>query len=140
MSRVKYVTKYFNQLKKHENYEHEKLDSNESDKSFKSPEPKLLKDQYKHAEKECQQCGKRFSGKISLKSHIKNIHEIERELKKCHYCNETFRFEVGLKSHIKTVHSKKKSDPGCDQCDQKFKTRQDLQSHMRNVHSGWKCE
>ena len=70
----------------------------------------------------CGQCGKEFSRRYRLTSHIANIHEKQR---KCKFCEEIFTSKETLKAHVKQSHPRSQSEVleihTCPQCGKQFK-------------------
>ena len=56
----------------------------------------------------CDQCGKYFSTPRNLKTHIKHIHEGQKN-HKCDQCDKAFSQIVNLKTHIKSIHEREKN-------------------------------
>ena len=54
----------------------------------------------------CPTCDKTISEKGSLKRHIRQVHEGEKEIKKgkCHICNKKFSKLKTMKEHVTMVH------------------------------------
>lgn len=79
----------------------------------------------------CDMCGERFKLKLSLKNHLKRVHNFEEEEKVfCTVCNRGFATEQGLRAHINSrVHEGQK----CQYCSEIF-TPEYLKTHLRDVH------
>ncbi|XP_044731744.1 gastrula zinc finger protein XlCGF57.1-like [Chrysoperla carnea] len=126
----------------------------------KSVTKKYLDDHLEiHKEREkmtCDKCSKTFISELTLKRHIKEIHDNERNhlcnicghglrtasklrihlLKHsnerpfaCDRCEKKFLRLAGLKDHIARVHSF-----GCKRCNKSFKDRESWKSHIKEVH------
>ena len=77
----------------------------------------------------CKSCGKCFTQKSSLKTHVKTVHKLfESES-----CSESFIQANVFKNHIKAMHKKVKLKT-CDSCDKSFSTPIGLKLHKRTVH------
>merc|ERR1739838_931957 len=63
----------------------------------------------------CNTCGKCFTSKGSLNSHIKSVHNINSRYE-CDVCDKIFNKRCNLKQHVKAVHNKIKSFV-CTECD-----------------------
>ena len=89
----------------------------------------------------CEQCGKTFTRHESLKVHIESIHEgIKKFI--CQICNHPWSSKKNLDVHVKTVHEKIK-DQICELCGKAFGTASEVKKHKRNIHEGirpYKCE
>ena len=93
----------------------------------------------------CSKCPNIYFSKLSLRFHIRTIHEgkiipkkITRE-RKCPHCDKTFLRVASYQEHIKSKHEN--TTPfKCDQCNRSFGTRTRFKTHKTNVHSRVKCE
>ena len=79
----------------------------------------------------CKLCGKNFSRKGNLKTHIKFVHEGIKE-HKCNLCGKSFTSSKDLKRHTKAVHELIK-DQKCNYCGKSYS---DAGKHVRTVHQG----
>ena len=52
----------------------------------------------------CPECGKVFSNELSLKLHLRNVHQPVKSM--CSQCGKEYPNEVSLKKHIQCVHEK----------------------------------
>ncbi|KAF7280319.1 hypothetical protein GWI33_006230 [Rhynchophorus ferrugineus] len=79
----------------------------------------------------CDMCGDRFKLKLSLKNHLKRVHNFEEEEKVfCDVCKRGFASEQGLRAHINSrVHEGQK----CQYCSEVF-TDEYMKNHLRDVH------
>ena len=66
----------------------------------------------------CETCGASYRSAVSLKRHIKNIHEGKKD-HKCDACGKSYIDICGLKKHIIMVHEGRK-DHCCDYCGKAF--------------------
>lgn len=80
----------------------------------------------------CQLCGKRFSRKFNLNTHIKCVHSDEKDYI-CSFCNRAFNHSSNLRKHIKTVHSSDKPFR-CQVCSKSFKHVGAMKGHVRVIH------
>ena len=80
----------------------------------------------------CHLC-ERFVGKVSLRSHIKRMHE--KSPGQCDHCGKEFENELKLKTHVDNVHLKKKVDESemCQICNKLMKKYR-MKVHMKRVH------
>lgn len=102
---------------------------------------KHRRDEYKL---ECDVCGSKFLLNYDLKRHMIK-HSSYRQFS-CEQCQQRFKTEVSLKSHIKVLHNQKhlKLDRtfNCQFCERSYFHQRHLQYHMRK-HTGdqrYKCE
>ena len=71
---------------------------------------------------------------ISVKSHVKSIHEgIKQHV--CDKCDSAFSRPHDLKRHTETVHEGLKRYL-CDKCDKAFTQQKHLKRHVESVHLG----
>jgi len=80
----------------------------------------------------CELCGKQFSRKFNLNTHIKCVHSDEKDYV-CNFCNRAFNHSSNLRKHVKTVHSGGKP-LSCPVCDKSFKTVGAMKGHIRVIH------
>lgn len=83
----------------------------------------------------CPTCGKRFSRKFNLNTHIKCVHSDDKDYL-CKFCQRAFNHSSNLRKHIKTVHGQEDRLP-CPECNKPFKHKEALKSHLRVIHG--KC-
>lgn len=79
----------------------------------------------------CELCGKNFTKKSRLKSHIDTFHENVRKFQ-CSHCDKAFKAKVHLDHHL-LQHSGEKPFK-CSQCGDSFRHKLSLISHQR-IHS-----
>ena len=79
----------------------------------------------------CEFCGKLFTQKGTLKSHIGFIHEMSKKEHKCGYCGKSCGSKRYMKIHIDVVHEGKTYD--CDTCGKSFATEGVLNKHKLKV-------
>ncbi|GFT90279.1 hypothetical protein NPIL_423671 [Nephila pilipes] len=79
----------------------------------------------------CSVCSKLFTGKRSLKTHMR-IH-MEKKQVTCETCGESFTTKGCLKNHMK-MHSEKIPFT-CDTCGRKFPKKSNLKIHIDSVHN-----
>jgi hypothetical protein len=85
----------------------------------------------------CQHCGKSFSLKCGLQTHIKGVHgkNIAGEYRfKCDKCDYTTVAEYRLKEHNEATHIREVKY-NCDQCNYFGYRKLGLQSHISAVHN-----
>jgi uncharacterized Zn-finger protein len=108
----------------------------------------------------CKECQIPFQSDISLKNHIKYVHNVSKTYI-CEYCDEKFNQKKNLTRHLKHIHSEdfskatymnlaeKKERFQCDDCEANYKYKGDLSFHVRTVHdevkesaedTGFQCE
>ncbi|XP_055705218.1 zinc finger protein 888-like [Phlebotomus papatasi] len=78
----------------------------------------------------CKLCGKFFSSKSSLKSHI--VYH-GAPMHQCDLCEKSFKTQQCLKVHIHRIHAERKFN--CLVCDKKYASNSDAMRHMRDTHS-----
>ena len=85
----------------HKNENEENITCDECEKPFKNQYYLKIHKTTEHSEKifGCEFCGKFFGGSLTLKNHVKVIHEGIRDFI-CHYCNKTFGSSGNRDKHI----------------------------------------
>ena len=82
-----------------------------------------------------------YSSKVSLKLHIKVIHDgIKKH--KCQICNKAYRLSGELNRHVEIQHENIRNFE-CDICKRYFGMRAQLMSHIKTVHDkkrDFKCK
>jgi KRAB domain-containing zinc finger protein len=94
---------------------------------------KHRKDQYKM---ECDKCGQKFLLSYDLRRHMTKHSDI-RDFK-CETCSVKFKTELSLKNHIKVVHNKLGEQTrkfACQHCERSYFHQRHLDYHMRK-HTG----
>jgi len=79
----------------------------------------------------CAQCDSKFTALISLKRHIKSIHEGIKF--KCEKCPVTATQSTSLNRHMQAVHENIRYD--CDRCDYSSTQKSSLNKHLKKKHS-----
>ena len=82
----------------------------------------------------CGLCDKIFLQKRPLETHIKYVHEIQKD-KPCSFCDRKFSYLSDLKKHVQTVHEKLKKYK-CDKCDKSYTAIGHLNFHINKIHEG----
>lgn len=73
-------------------------------------------------------CGKSFSLRETLKTHIRNVHKGERKYS-CPNCHKRFGQAVRLRDHINNNHGSKQ-EIACNQCSKVFSSSRNLKAHL----------
>uniref|UniRef100_A0A1B0D2G5 C2H2-type domain-containing protein n=1 Tax=Phlebotomus papatasi TaxID=29031 RepID=A0A1B0D2G5_PHLPP len=81
----------------------------------------------------CNVCGKRFTKKNNLKSHMYSIHVIEKPLMRCEICGAECRGDRNMKRHIMHVH-RKATRINCEICKISIFDKVSLRRHMMYKH------
>ena len=113
---------------------------------------------------DCEICELNFNCKQDLTSHIKTVHQEEKDFKasthivlddhinnvhlkvkefKCTFCDFKTISRTSLQSHVKGIHLQVQKEKQCETCDYKGTTNQQMQEHTKAVHlkiKNWKCE
>uniref|UniRef100_A0AAR5PKG9 Protein krueppel n=1 Tax=Dendroctonus ponderosae TaxID=77166 RepID=A0AAR5PKG9_DENPD len=79
----------------------------------------------------CHMCGESFKMKLTLRTHLKGVHNVHEEQKVfCDICKRGFVSEVALKAHLNSrIHETEK----CLYCSEMF-TRDYMINHLRDEH------
>ena len=101
------------------------------------PQVKIINTSLKHgvsdASLNCNTCGKTFSNKDNLSSHVRSAHEGKKS-HKCYACGVHYLLKDTLLIHFKhTLHDKMSIN--CKFCDRKF-TQKDMEIHIAIFHEG----
>lgn len=80
----------------------------------------------------CHICGKKFSRKFNLNTHIKCVHSDEKDYV-CPLCKRAFNHSSNLRKHIKTVHGENEKRL-CVYCRKPFRNRDALKNHLKTIH------
>lgn len=87
-----------------------------------------MKSSHKYAESDfknyCDICGRRFSSKNSLNSHVENAHYFH-----CEQCDQKFQEQFSLDSHVRRMH--KKVQNKCADCGASFRSEETLKLHAK---------
>ena len=79
----------------------------------------------------CHECGKMFTNELSLKLHIRNVHQPVKSM--CSQCGKKYPNEVSLKKHIQSVHEKLRPYQ-CHFCSKMFGSKWYVQQHVAKMH------
>ena len=82
----------------------------------------------------CDQCGKSFTVKNSLREHINVAHNKNAKKLECEICHAKFNYKTNLQAHKKAQHSAKKQYQ-CDLCGQEFAYPNSLKEHVSRIHN-----
>ena len=85
---------------------------------------------------QCTQCNKVFTGRGSMHTHFKSVHEGVNY--QCNECDKRFSQKVSLITHQKGVHEGVKFQ--CNECDKRFSQKITLINHQKGVHKGVKFQ
>ena len=81
----------------------------------------------------CDECGRTFSKKSVLATHISTVHAGERP-HVCDECGKAFGEKGHLATHISTVHAGERPHV-CDECGKAFGEKGHLKKHIAAVHA-----
>ena len=84
------------------------------------------------SEHSCSDCGKSFKSSQTLKAHMRNMHEGEKEDYVCGHCDRAFTHKGSLKAHMKSAHTDMKHK--CTECDYTHFALSRIKAHHRIVH------
>ena len=91
----------------------------------------------------CDQCGKCYTRKDKLVSHINGIHKKIANYK-CEHCDKCFTWESSWRQHLKLMHAGDDTEIWqCEQCGYTAKSNGQLKGHYRRQHNHseiFKCE
>lgn len=82
-------------------------------------------------EKPCLECRKIFTNDLSLKLHMRNVHQPVKSM--CSQCGKEYPNEVSLKKHVQCVHEKKRPYQ-CHICSKMFGSKWYVQQHVSKMH------
>ena len=87
----------------------------------------------------CDQCGKKFKTKQSLKSHVESEHENKEY--ECPTCKQTFKTAAKRNIHVILEHSTDEKY-NCKHCGKRFESTYRLKIHITRVHEPpqFKCQ
>ena len=83
----------------------------------------------------CDQCGRVFNWKGTLKRHVTNVH-LDLRAFSCEHCGCCFKQKGNLNAHVKSMHENMKFF--CKECDQIFNHKSNLNGHIRRTHWGYR--
>ena len=88
----------------------------------------------------CDKCYKTFKSVVTLKKHMKEIHQGQKKSSKarkcvCHICGKDFCYPSDLKIH-EAIHNKHNSSKDfiCDKCGKGFPSKENLTVHIYHHH------
>ena len=88
----------------------------------------------------CDQCPHVYISKMSLTSHIFNVHTAyNKKEKKCEHCDKVFIGHNSYVEHVMVKHEKK-TPFECDECHRSYGTFHRLNSHKQLMHQRVKCD
>ena len=90
-----------------------------------------LRNHSEGVEKPCVECGKVFTNELSLKLHMRNVHQPVKSM--CSQCGKEYPNEVSLKKHVQCVHEKKRPYQ-CHICSKMFGSKWYVQQHVSKMH------
>ncbi len=76
---------------------------------------------------ECDVCGKVFSTKDYIRSHVQSHAKFAVE---CEFCGKSFKFRTNMRAHINTEHLNADKRFVCVICGKNFKTKFSLKAHL----------
>lgn len=79
----------------------------------------------------CSQCGMRFNSENTLRSHIYNVHNLEKKYT-CTHCSKTFKQNQQLEIHVRTHVNYRPYK--CKLCQYSSCTRGNIRVHLRSKH------
>ena len=82
----------------------------------------------------CNLCGKRFSQKASLNTHLKNHDETYTQELKCEICGKVFASKAVKTTHVKSIHEGCMYK--CPKCGETKKLRNTILLHIERYHMG----
>ena len=80
----------------------------------------------------CELCGDVYKSQQTLKAHIRQVHEKERNFP-CNECGKSFFTKIKMEQHAK-IHSGQK-DHICQFCEKRFIQKTNRDTHEKKVHS-----
>ncbi|KAM3955254.1 uncharacterized protein ACR2FA_010859 [Aphomia sociella] len=84
---------------------------------------------------ECDICGRIFTRKQNIISHMITVHMQGFSDFKCKLCIKIFSSKRNLRRHIRQIHDPNIQKPICDICHKTFKGRHTLLQHIKSTHS-----
>ena len=80
----------------------------------------------------CKYCGKLFTFKSNLTTHIRGVHENGKDFK-CDICGRSFFRAKTFRNHINVIHENQK-EYKCDYCSTSFEKSVGLKKHIQTKH------
>ncbi|CAD1476575.1 unnamed protein product, partial [Heterotrigona itama] len=81
----------------------------------------------------CRVCGKIYSRKSSMYTHVRLCVRSQKKLWPCSQCGKRYKWRASLKTHIR-VECGKEPTFTCPICGKKFKHKHRWQSHAKSIH------
>lgn len=84
----------------------------------------------------CERCQRDFKSRLTLREHVRLVHESIEDSECCDQCGQKFRSHKYLQNHKRNVHPRGDKVHMCDQidCRKVFKSRLCLHQHIKYVH------
>ena len=76
-----------------------------------------------------------FSCRVSLRKHVRKIHNREDRNHKCEKCDKIYAAKKDLKYHLETTHNKDRVKYNCKLCHKTLSSLYILKIHLLRVHS-----
>lgn len=83
---------------------------------------------------ECDICGRVFTRRQNIISHMETVHLLNNSYFPCHICNKTFTTARNMKRHMKVLHDPDVQYLMCNECDRGFKGKNSLIAHIESNH------
>ena len=132
-----------NELKNHQTLNHGVLKFKCEFCEYEATKPELLRSHRIHIhlnprEHKCDDCGKAFNMKMTLKRHIAKVHKKEScKEHKCANCDFSTIHNSSLKRHRISHHEDQTDDTKCSICNFIGKSKAGLKHHLQRQHLGF---